>query len=113
MPLLPVRAAAAPCPSQPRAQARCAKMQLCVRRLSALLLLLACPSSLVTAKRTKHLRSPSQTSAVPPRDLQEAPECFRTLDWTSEKGELLVNGHPFHLKGTTPHHTSTMHNTHH
>lgn len=27
--------------------------------------------------------------------------CVATLDWTSEGGEILVNGQPFHLKGTS------------
>ncbi len=51
------------------------------------------------------LPSPQPAAAVgeggAPRDLQGELLCAPTLEWTSEGGELLVNGQPFHLKGTS------------
>ena len=46
---------------------------------------------------------------MPPRDLRRRkhhrdagppPQCTPTLQWTSVNGQLMVNGQPFHLKGT-------------
>lgn len=40
-----------------------------------------------------------RTAQFNARHLQE--QCVTDLDWTSEGGEILVNGQPFHLKGTS------------
>ena len=63
-------------------------------------------TSMSSAYRPRRLR------AVPSRPLQDAsasasapPDaadlCVAELDWTSEGGEILVNGQPLHLKGTS------------
>lgn len=61
------------------------------------------------AARHRHLRATINTTeaAAVPRALQTnegvAP-CFSLdvpLEWTSEEGELRVNGFPFHLKGSS------------
>ena len=60
---------------------------------SAAVLLAAALTGLVSAEYTPRLRTAQFTG----RHLQE--QCVPSLDWTSEGGESLVNGQPFHLKG--------------
>lgn len=68
---------------------------------------LAFDDATLNAARHRHLRATTNTTeaAAVPRALQAteggAP-CFSLdvpLEWTSEEGELRVNGFPFHLKG--------------
>ena len=71
-------------------------------RLLPLLLLVASCLSELTPPRRPHLR-PVQSNPLSvfyPRNTQATTtNTFTTLDWTSENGEILVNGQPFHLKG--------------
>ena len=61
---------------------------------SAAVLLAAALTGLVAAvPYTPRLRTAQFTG----RHMQEM--CVPSLEWTSEGGELLVNGQPFHLKG--------------
>lgn len=58
------------------------------------------PRAAVVASTTGN---PNATRALPSRlrGLQSGAPCFELpLDWSSERGQLLVNGRPFHLKGT-------------
>lgn len=61
---------------------------------AAVLLLTAALTGLVSAEYTPRLRTAQFTG----RHMQE--QCVPSLEWTSEGGEILVNGQPFHLKGT-------------
>jgi len=48
-------------------------------------------------RATRQLAKASGSSKVStPADL-----CVASLDWTSEGGEILLNGQPFHLKGVS------------
>jgi hypothetical protein len=61
---------------------------------SAAVLLAAALSGLAAAvPYTPRLRTAQFTG----RHMQE--QCVPSLEWTSEGGEILVNGQPFHLKG--------------
>ena len=63
---------------------------------SAAVLLAAALTGLASAvPYTPRLR----TAQFMGRHLQE--QCVPSLEWTSEGGEILVNGQPFHLKGTS------------
>lgn len=63
---------------------------------SVALLLAAALTGLASAvPYTPRLRTAQFTG----RHLQE--QCVPSLEWTSEGGEILVNGQPFHLKGTS------------
>ena len=47
--------------------------------------------------------SPNATRAVPSRlrGLQPGGPCFPLpVDWSSERGQILLNDFPFHIKGT-------------
>jgi len=50
------------------------------------------------AAPSRQLQDPAASSSSPP---DAADLCVAELDWTSEGGEILVNGQPLHLKGTS------------
>ncbi len=83
--------------------------------LAACALALLSSASLVAADESlgsnfyrPRLRAAGGGATAARRQLQDAAAapassdlCVASLDWTSEGGEILLNGQPFHLKGTS------------
>ena len=90
-----------------------------MRTFLSFLLLLALPaasasSALPSAQRRLRATTPADTPINGTRALQNGGPCFSfsdatPLEWTSEQGELRVNGFTFHLKGVSVRSTPPTH----